>query len=187
MGPATAILYISSPWLSGGDKAGAQAEVDVHVQLRKASSDGSLLRNQNIPSEDLTACNSSPDSIALINQNFHLGPCGSLRARYRQVTGYTVDGFPEHNLSQPVSNLFDLTINEKPVVRMEIGLWQTGIVFDADEKLVLKVAGHLMTLAEDDVLKGAAPNANVGEHILFCGGDDTQSCLILPIAENLKL
>lgn len=186
MGPATATLYISSPIFSGRNRIEKEGEVDVHVQLRKATSTGVLLRNLNIPAEDLVACESSPDSVALINQNFHLGPSGSLRARFRHVIGYTVDGFPEHDLSQPVSAPFDITVHKKPVVKLEISLWQTGIAFDAGEQLVLKVAGHHMTLAEDDALKGMAPNANVGKHELFSGGEETRSCLVLPIVEGLN-
>ncbi|OJJ07753.1 hypothetical protein ASPVEDRAFT_57030 [Aspergillus versicolor CBS 583.65] len=34
------------------------------------------------------------------------------------------------------------------IVRLEIGLWPTGIVFEAGERLVLKIAGHHMCLAE---------------------------------------
>jgi predicted acyl esterase len=56
------------------------------------------------------------------------------------------------------------------VVKLDIGLWQTGMVFDVGEKLVFKVSGHCMTLAEFPQLRGAELQANRGTHIVHMGG-----------------
>lgn len=44
------------------------------------------------------------------------------------------------------------------ILRLEIGIWPTAIRFEAGEKLVLKVAGYNMTLAEFLFLRGKAVN-----------------------------
>ena len=65
---------------------------------------------------------------------------------------------------------------------MDIGIWQTGIVFEAGEKLVLKVSGHSMTLAEFTALRGQLTTSNVGRHVLHLGGMHP-SRLMIPVVE----
>ena len=49
-------------------------------------------------------------------------------------------------------------------------LFFLGIVFDAGEQLVLKIAGHPLILAEFEPLRGAFQTWNKGEHLLHMGG-----------------
>ena len=65
---------------------------------------------------------------------------------------------------------------------MDIGIWQTGIAFDAGEKISLKVSGHNMILAEFPRLRGALPNYNVGRHHIHFGSSN-QSHLLFPLVE----
>jgi predicted acyl esterase len=164
VGSARAILYVSS------DNA---EDMDVFVQIRKADSTGKLLRNMNIPVGDRTNCK-IPEPVDLINPLVYLGPTGCLRASYRALDQKLTDKWwPEHDYSvrQPV--------HTGQVVELEIGLWQTGIFYLPGEKLVFKVAGHNMTLAEFPNLRGEMPNYNKGRHNLHVGRS-FPSRLIIP-------
>lgn len=100
-----------------------------------------------------------------------------LRASHRNIDLNTGSAsWPEHDYSRKSP------VPRGKVVRLEIGLWQTGIVFKAGEKLVLKVSGHSMTLAEFPPLRGALPNGNVGRHYLHFGGS-CQSHLLVPLVD----
>lgn len=180
-GCSRAILYMSCSVPTGRDVAGNEsAEFDVHVQLRKADKNGDALEHINIPLVDCQANGlSEPPTL---NKFRYLGPHGCLRARFRKVKSYTSDGFPEHDLSVPVQD----TIAKDEVVRLEIGIVQAGMAFDVGEKLVFKVSGHEMTIAEYEFMKGNMPNYNRGQHTLYCGlnKDGESSRLILPVMEG---
>lgn len=147
--------------------------MDVHVQIRKADSSGKILQYINIPKADRDAVGMT--YIEPVNPMIYLGPTGALRASYREIDESLSNEFwPEHTFSKSEK------LKSGEVVRMDIGLWQTGIQFEASEQLVIKVAGHPMALAEFPPLRGALPNANKGRHILHVGGD-VASHVILPL------
>lgn len=165
LGCSRAILFVSCD---------DSDDMDVFVQLRKADSDGNLLENINIPLQDLKI---DAKDVASINPLKYLGPPGCLRASHATLDQtLSTQSWPEHDYSSrtPVPN--------GKIVKLDIGIWQTGIVFDAGEKLILKVSGHNMTLAEFPPLRGQLPNANVGKHHLHCGGAN-QSKLVVPLVE----
>ncbi|KAJ5901239.1 alpha/beta-hydrolase [Penicillium tannophilum] len=149
-------------------------DMDVFVQLRKADADGNLLENINIPLKDLKI---EAKDVESINPLKYLGPPGGLRASHAALDqALTTTSFPEHDYSSRTP------VPKGSIVKLDIGIWQTGIVFDAGEKLILKVSGHNMTLAEFPPLRGQIPNANVGQHHVHCGGAN-QSKLIVPLVE----
>ncbi|CAI6094286.1 unnamed protein product [Clonostachys chloroleuca] len=74
-GPATAILYVSSP--ISNDK-------DVNVQLRKADKKGEVLTYANIPLMNIGV--STVSEVPNTNVTKYLGPTGMLRASRRQVS-----------------------------------------------------------------------------------------------------
>lgn len=152
-------------------------DLDVFVQLRKASSSGALLQNINIP---LTALGvSSAKEVVTINSNKYLGPSGILRASRRTL---------DHGLSKPYwpvhSHLKEdeKKVPEGEIVRLEIGIWPTGIVFEAGEMLVLKVAGHPLVLAEFEPLRGRFAAENKGRHFLHFG-DGCESFVEIPLVD----
>ncbi|KAE8406400.1 alpha/beta-hydrolase [Aspergillus pseudonomiae] len=170
VGSSRAVLYLSCE--EGTD-------MDVFVQIRKADVNGKVLRNINIPAGDRRICN-MPEPVDLINPLVYLGPTGCLRASHRALDPkLSNDWWPEHDYStkQP--------IRPGEVVKLDIGLWQTGIYFEPGEKLIVKVAGHNMTLAEFPDLQGAMVNYNRGRHVLHVGGP-CPSRLIIPTIPDFE-
>lgn len=168
VGTARAVLYMACE---------AADDMDVFVQIRKADVSGNILRHINIPAVNRKSCN-MPEPVDLINPLVYLGPTGCLRASHRALDKkLSSQWWPEHNYSakQP--------LRPGEVIKLDIGLWQTGIYFEPGEKLVLKVSGHNMTLAEFPDLRGAMPSFNKGKHSLHVGGS-FQSRLVIPMIPN---
>ncbi|KAL4811369.1 Alpha/Beta hydrolase protein [Aspergillus unguis] len=164
VGSARAVLYVSCE--QGQD-------MDVFIQLRKADSTGKVLQHINVPANARKAC-AMPEPVELLNPLVYLGPTGCLRASHRALDpDLSSEWWPEHDYStkQPIT--------PGDVIELDIGLWQTGMYFEPGEKLILKVAGHNMTLAEFPDLRGAMPNYNQGKHILHFGGQFA-SRLVIP-------
>ncbi|KAK5175884.1 uncharacterized protein LTR77_001024 [Saxophila tyrrhenica] len=163
LGSARAVLFMSTP---------DHDDMDVHIQIHKTDASGKVLQYINIPKEDRDAVGMT--KVELVNPMVYLGPIGALRASYRQIDqNLSTERWPEHNFSQREM------LERGQIVQLEIGLWQTGIRFEAGEQLVLKVSGHPMTLAEFPPLRGAMQNANKGRHSIHVGGEHI-SRLIIP-------
>lgn len=149
-------------------------DMDVFVQLRKADKNGHILQNVNIP---FRAVGKHAEAIESTNPLKYLGPTGALRASHRAIDSKLSTQFwPEHDYTSRNP------VKRGEMVTMDIGIWQTGIVFDAGEKLVLKVSGHNMTLAEFTALRGQLSASNVGQHVLHIGGMHP-SRLVIPLVE----
>lgn len=147
-------------------------EMDVFVQVRKADKEGNLLQNINIPLCDLGVTASDVDTV---NPLKYPGPTGVLRASHRAIDPkLSSPSWPEHDYTSRTP------VQRGEVVTLEIGIWQTGIVFESGEKLVLKVSGHNMTLAEFPPLRGQLSASNVGIHRLHMGRLN-QSRLLIPL------
>ncbi|RAK95961.1 CocE/NonD family hydrolase [Aspergillus ibericus CBS 121593] len=165
VGCARAVLYMSCP---------DHDDMDVFVQLRKADKAGRLLENINIPLEDLQV---TAAHVEKVNPLIYLGPSGVLRASYCDIDSkLSKPHWPEHYYGHRTP------VPRGKIVKMDIGIWQTGIAFDAGEKIFLKVSGHNMTLAEFPQLRGALPTYNVGRHHIHLGGAN-QSHLLLPLVD----
>ncbi|UPK91487.1 hypothetical protein LCI18_002422 [Fusarium solani-melongenae] len=149
-------------------------DLDVFVQLRKADANGMILQSLNIPAEALGL---APQDIEPVNPVIYLGPTGVLRASHRKK---------DKKLSKPyhpISSHTDLEpVPPGTIVKLEIGLWPTAISFDKGEKLILKVSGHPMTLAEFVPLRGSFVTANKGQHTIYLGGEHS-SFISIPIAK----
>lgn len=157
VGSSKAFLYMSCP---------DHTDLDVFVQLRKASSSGELLQNINIPLKALGI--SSADEVGTINSNKYLGPSGILRASHRALdTKLSKAHWAVHSHKEEDEQM----VEPGKVVKLEIGIWPTGMVFEAGEKLVLKVAGHPLVLAEFEPLRGKFVAGNRGRHLLHLGGE----------------
>ncbi|KAF9890050.1 hypothetical protein FE257_006730 [Aspergillus nanangensis] len=165
IGSARAKVYMSCP---------DHNDMDVWVQLRKADASGKLLHQITIP-----ACDSglNDEEVEMQNCLQYLGPSGALRASYRTIDPeLSTPEFPEHNYYQKQ------LIEPGQIVLLEIGMWQTGMAFEKGEKLVFKISGHPMTLAEFPVLRGIEQQANQGTHRVHSGGE-TKSCVVIPLVE----
>jgi predicted acyl esterase len=148
-------------------------DMDVFVQIRKADNMGKILHHENIPKEAWHAM--GMNEVEPINPMIYLGPTGALRASYRELDDGLSDIFwPEHTYSRGEK------LRKGEVIKLDIGLWQTGIQFEAGEQLVLKISGHPMALAEFPNLQGAVPNGNKGKHHVHYGGG-VASHLIIPV------
>ncbi|CAG7931568.1 unnamed protein product [Penicillium olsonii] len=165
LGCARAILHMSC--MDSDD-------MDVFVQLRKADKQGNILQNINIPLHDLQQDAADVESV---NPLKYLGPTGALRASHRAIDrSLSTPFWPEHDYT------FKSHLSRKDVVTLDIGIWQTGILFEAGERLILKVSGHNMTLAEFPALRGRLAAGNVGRHHLYFGGS-YKSQLLIPVVD----
>ncbi|CAG9982197.1 unnamed protein product [Clonostachys byssicola] len=165
-GPATAILYVSSP---------SSNDMDVHVQLRKADKNGEVLTYANIPLKDIGV--STVSEVPDLNVLKYLGPTGMLRASRRHVSEALSSRSKSwrtlsHSQVEPVA--------PGNVVRLEIQLWPTGLIFDAGERLLLYVSGHYMTLPEFETMP-PYENHNRGEHIIHVGGEYDSSLVFYQV------
>jgi predicted acyl esterase len=157
--------------------SGEATDLDVFVQLRKADATGKLLQNINIPLAEMGV--SSAAEVEPVNPNIYLGPNGILRASRRAIDQKrSKSHWAVHSHTQETEQ----KVKPGEVVRMEIGLWPTGIVFEAGEKLVLKVAGHPLILAEFEPLRGAFVAENQGRHTVHFGGEH-DSHVVIPLVE----
>lgn len=163
IGYPKAVLYMACP---------DHDDLDVFVQLRKSDVAGNMLQNINIPVKDLGI---PASEVETVNCMKYLGPSGILRASHRQCS---------LELSKPhwsvhAHDRADL-IPPGQVVELEIGLWSTGMVFEVGEKLIFKIAGHHMTLAEFASLRGEFRADNKGRHQIY-SGPQNPSRLIIPV------
>ena len=158
MGPVRALIYISCD---------SSDDMDVFTSVRKADSTGRALRNLNIPLEDLGV--KSPDEVLLTNPFFYLGPSGILRASHRTL----VEKDPKKKTSSMIRHDHSKQVKIPPgqVVKLEMSLWPAAIQWDAGEKLIFKIGGHPMTLAELEVLRGQHKGDNAGDHVVHFGGE----------------
>ena len=159
MGPARATIYLSCD---------SSDDMDVFTSIRKADSTGRTLRNLNIPVEDLGV--ESAEEVQLTNPFFYLGPSGILRASHRTVA--EIDR-KRKKTSQMIRHDHSKQVKISPgqVVKLEMSLWPAAIQWEVGEKLLFKVGGHPMTLAELEVLRGQFKGDNAGDHVLHFGGE----------------
>ncbi|KAL3488009.1 Alpha/Beta hydrolase protein [Aspergillus germanicus] len=162
VGASKAVLYMSCP---------DHDDLDVFVQLRKVDCRGKVLQNINIPLLHLGL--RSEEEVESINTLKYLGPTGVLRASHRALDARLSKAhWPAHDHSH---------ISPVPpgsVVELEIGLWPAAIQFEPGETLMLKIAGHHMTLAEFVPLRGRFTTGNKGTHHVHFG--DFASHIVIP-------
>lgn len=170
VGSARARLFMSTP---------DHDDMDVWVQLRKVDAHGTVLQQVTIPARDSLDADADAQADQQQNPLRYLGPSGALRASYRALdASLSTAEFPEHDYTvrQP------LVDPRGQVVELEIGLWQTGMAFEAGESLLLKVSGHPMTLAEFPLLRGKEGTENRGRHVVHFG-PETPSAVVVPLIQ----
>lgn len=161
VGCARAVLYMSCT---------DHDDMDVFVQLRKADRQGNILQHINVPLKDLGVQEPEVESI---NPLKYLGPTGILRASHRSIdANLSWSDFPEHDYTKSES------IIPGQIVKLDIGLWQAGIAFEPGERIVLKISGHNMVLAEFPPLRGTCRTGNKGKHNVHLGGEQKSHVLI---------
>ncbi|KAJ0418326.1 Alpha/Beta hydrolase protein [Aspergillus carlsbadensis] len=140
-------------------------DMDIFLQVRKMDSSGQILRNYNIPMADMEAQGVSRDSVPLLNTYVYLGPHGQIRASHRAI---------DQTLSKPHyiqhEHLREDKIEKGKIVKIETSIWPGGIIFEEGERLVFKVSGHPMYLAEFPTLRGQFKAQNTGRHYIRIGG-----------------
>ena len=156
LGAAKAVL-----WMSCNDAD----DMDIFLQIRKEDASGKMLRYHNIPKEDIEAQGISDADVPMVNTLVYLGPHGQIRASHRAI---------DERLSTPHYIQHEHVVEERvppgTVVRIETSIWPGGIIFDPGESLVLKIAGHPMSLAEFPTLRGQFKARNTGKHNVYLGG-----------------
>jgi predicted acyl esterase len=160
IGPSKAVLFMS---------CFHHDDLDVFVMIRKADKDGKVLRNINIPVADLNTVDGSIKTeadVALVMALEYIGSQGVLRTSHRSLDSV---------LSKPDWPAHDHTHEKKvplgEIVSLEIGIWPAAVQFEAGEKMVVRVSGHNMRLAEFEPLRGKFVTGNRGRYNLHVGGE----------------
>lgn len=153
-------------------------DMDVVVQIRKVDSSGSPLEGVNFPCP-------LPESEVPEGETSKLyGPQGFLRASSsvsRDEERSSPDGqevFYRHDRERKIP--------PGTIVPLEITLWPMGMVFAANEGILLRVAGHFLSAPSTGVMKPQEPDdENIGQHYIHTGGSH-DSCLILPVVAGSR-
>lgn len=153
-------------------------DMDVVVQIRKVDSAGSPLEGINFPCP-------VPESEVPNGETSKLyGPQGFLRAS----SSISRD---EHRSSPDGQEVFyrhdcERKIPPGTIIPLEITLWPMGMVFAANEGILLRVAGHSLSASSTTAMKPQDPDdENIGQHYIHTGGC-RDSCLILPIVAGSR-
>jgi predicted acyl esterase len=142
----------------------ATDDMDVYVILRKLSASGEELLSLNIPRTNIP-----PKSIAEIPADkrteviLYTGAIGVLRASHRAIDSSKSmhENWPYH------PHETEEKIKPGEIVRLEIGVWATGIAFEAGEILELRVGGVYPGIANFGTNEHSL---NAGEHKVHFGG-----------------
>lgn len=156
-GPSKLVVHLS---------AELQNDLDVYVQLRKADAAGNILQYINMPLSDLGVADAADVPTSLTLKYF--GPTGQLRASMRAVDERLSTAWWQ-TLSHERGTV--RMVDKGEVVRLEVGIWPTGMVFEEGDKLVVKIAGHEMAPADFEQLQGAFRVVNRGKHFVHLGGE----------------
>ncbi|KAI9037632.1 alpha/beta-hydrolase [Aspergillus affinis] len=172
VGYSKAVLHIS---------AEIAQDLDVFVQLRKMNNEGELLQHLNVPLDKLVPPNSSAEEVP--NSCFlkYLGPTGVLRATH---AGTLIPSSDPHAWPRYTHDQKEKAVKPNQIYRLEVPIWPSGMTFEAGESLVLKVAGHYMSMMEFEFLNHQQDIENVGRHTLHLGNAEA-SYLIAPFVEPI--
>lgn len=147
-------------------------DLDVVVQVRKIDKQGNLLEHLNYP------CPVPVSVVPNTNVVKALGPQGFLRASHAITrVGRDAD-------QQEVVYRHDRreAVTPGKVVKLEITLWPTGMVFGEGEGLMLRIAGHDMNNPEVEMTRLKEPeDVNKGEHDVHTGGGGYASFIVISI------
>lgn len=155
-------------WMSCND----MDDMDVYIICRKLAADGTPLMHVNIPMAAVPQWKTERD-VPDGNIFKYLGPNGRLRASHRSTTLDPRLRQDQIGLQAPASAWHPHDSEEKiapgQVVKLQIPLWPSGIVFQAGEALRFEIKGHEVTLPEFPALHRAPKNLNHGLHFVHTG------------------
>ena len=166
IGIPKAVLYMSCP---------DHDDLDVFVILKKMSASGEPMTALNVPWKGIpvgTIAEIPPDKATeVITYN---GPTGVLRASQRSIDKDKSmhENWPYYPQDR------EEKVPPGETVRLEIGIWATGIQFEAGEGIQLQVAGHFLGIANF----GAPVGSSKGKHVVHCGGNEA-SHVVLPFVD----
>ncbi|KAL3480488.1 Alpha/Beta hydrolase protein [Aspergillus californicus] len=148
-------------------------DMDVYVVIRKLDTEERPLQSFNIPFESLPAGTTAND-IPHENIFRYVGPNGRLRVSHRasaeepglslQERQLLSEGYVWHPHDKEEKLMRD------QIVKLEIGLWAGGMIFDAGEAMRLEIKGTSPLVPEYEGLEDDVPNPNVGRHVIHTGG-----------------
>ena len=169
VGYSKAVLYVS---------ADIAQDLDVFVQLRKMDKSSTILQYMNVPLEQLVPPKFDPEEVP--NSCFlkYLGPTGVLRATHAGTRVSSADDtWPEYRNDSKME-----AVAPGHVHRLEVPIWPGGMMFEANESLVLKVAGHYMSMMEFEFLNHHSDIENKGRHTVHVGAE-YDSHVVVPLVE----
>ena len=142
--------------------------MDVYCHIFKHSSSGVELSNLNIP---LPPGLSEEDAKKATQNRVwrYWGPSGQLRASQRHISASK-----STKTWSTLSHEKVQKVTPGEVVRLDVQMWPTGVVFDAGEKLILKISGEKIGIAALPHLPKAV-NENKGQHVIHVGGESGAS------------
>ncbi|KAJ0107766.1 X-Pro dipeptidyl-peptidase C-terminal non-catalytic domain-containing protein [Diaporthe amygdali] len=163
MGLPKAVLYMSCP---------EHDDMDVYVMVQKLDRDGEQMKNLNIPWNGIPVTSFdefSPEQETEVV--LYKGPVGILRASHRAID--ESKSMHPHWPYHPHDREEKITPGQ--VVRLDIGIWATGIEFEAGESVRVVVSGRSFAVNNFGLDHGL----NRGRHVLHSGGEYA-SHVILP-------
>ncbi|GME44511.1 hypothetical protein GTA08_BOTSDO06067 [Neofusicoccum parvum] len=171
-GLSRATLFMSTP---------DHDDMDVFVVIRKLDAAGSALESFNIPFRDAPAGWTEAD-VPPNNIWRYVGPNGRLRASMRRTEDEPGSSEEQRALlgEASVYHPFDRVekVGRDEVVRLDIGLWAGGMVFDEGEYMSFEVKGFLPIRPEFEGLDDKMVNYNKGRHRVHSGGEHPSSLLV---------
>ncbi|GME26950.1 Peptidase S9/S15 [Neofusicoccum parvum] len=140
----------------------------VYVIIRKKDKDGKLLMHLNFPVEatPVKSIDEIPEKQRA-SLNLHLGSVGQLRASHRKID--------ESKSIHPQFPFHPHDVEEKiepgTVVKLEIGIWNASIDFEAGESVSIQVGGQYPSIAEYKSYSAPRPEheRNKGAHRIHLG------------------
>ncbi|KAB8271712.1 alpha/beta-hydrolase [Aspergillus minisclerotigenes] len=149
-------------------------DMDVYVVIRKLDKDGRPLQSFNIPFESLPPGTTAND-IPHENIFRYVGPNGRLRASHRAcgeepgITQQEQRLLSEGYVWHPHDREERLVTDQ--IVKLNIGLWAGGMLFDAGEAMRLDILGSSPLVPEYEGLEDTVTNPNAGWHVIHTGGE----------------
>lgn len=151
-------------------------DMDVYVILRKLSKTGEPLLSLNIPWSKIPP--KTIDEIPADKRTeviLYTGAIGMLRASHREI-----DIFKSMHANWPYHpHEREEKIPPGQIVKLEIGIWATGMAFEAGESIQLRISGVYPGIAN---FGESGHNLNKGKHVVHVGGEHS-SHLVLPIVK----
>jgi len=151
-------------------------DMDVYIILRKLSATGEPLLSLNVPWSGIP-----PKTIADIPEDkrteviLYTGPTGMLRASHRAIdrARNMHENWPFH------PHEHEEKIEPGTIVKLEIGIWATGIEFEAGEAIEMRISGVYPGISHFGTNEHSL---NAGEHLVHFGGE-YDSHVVLPFVD----